>query len=174
MLPISMTVATMQQLRVCAEAGASRILLANEIVNPIAAQWLGRELIARGPAFEVFSLVDSAAGVALLSEGLRASGLDRPFPVLLEMGVGGGRAGTRSIDEAVAVARSVARHPALKLVGVEGFEGILGTTRSGDVLAKVDGFLNTVVRLARRLEAEGYLSGVTEVEIGRASCRERV
>ena len=159
----AMTVATMQQLRVCAEAGASRILLANELVNPLAAQWLGQELIARGPALEVFSLVDSAAGVALLSEGLRASGLDRPFPVLLEMGVGGGRAGTRSIDEAVAVARSVARHPALKLVGVEGFEGILGTTRSGDVLAKVDGFLNTVVRLARRLEAEGYLSGVTEV-----------
>jgi D-serine dehydratase len=159
----AMTVATMQQLRVCAEHGVPRVLVANEIVNPRAAEWLGREVAARDGAFEAFCLVDSAAGVGRLSEGLRASGLARPFPVLVEVGSRGGRAGTRSVDEAVAVARAVAGSPALRLAGVEGFEGILGGTRTVDNLAKVDEFLGRMQAVARRLEGEALIGDVGEV-----------
>ena len=130
----------MQQLRACVASGVTRVVVANEIVNPRAAEWLGRTLAAHDGALEVFCLVDSAAGVARLSTGLRASGLERPLPVLVELGTAGGRAGARSIDDAVRVARATAESGVLKLAGVEGFEGILGATRSPDNLTKVDSY----------------------------------
>ena len=158
-----MTVATMQQLRVCADSGITTVLVANEVVDPQAAAWLGRELVARDGVFGAFCLVDSAAGVALLSAGLQASGLERPFPVLVEVGTIGGRAGTRSVDEALVVARSVAASPALELAGVEGFEGVLGSTRTPENLAKVDAFLRQMSALARRVEEAGLFREEGEV-----------
>jgi D-serine dehydratase len=159
----AMTVATMQQLRVCAASGITRILVANEVVNQDAADWLGRELLAREGELEAYCLVDSAAGVARLSAGLRTSGLGRPFPVLVELGSPGGRAGTRSIEQALTVARAVAASPALELAGVEGFEGILGATRAPENLAKVDTFLGQMNALARRVEDEGLFREAGEV-----------
>jgi D-serine dehydratase len=159
----AMTVATLQQLRVCAGSGITRVLVANEIVNPHAAEWLGRELEARGGELEAYCLVDSAAGVAGLSAGLRSSGLRRPLPVLVELGSAGGRAGARSTDEGVTVARAVAASPELELAGVEGFEGILGATRSPETLAKVDTFLRQMTALAHRIEDEGLFRSGGEV-----------
>jgi D-serine dehydratase len=159
----AMTVATMQQLRDCIGSGVTRVLVANEIVNPRAAEWLGRTLAARDGALEVLCLVDSPAGVARLATGLRAGGLARPLSVLVELGSVGGRAGVRSIEDALKVARAAAASGALELVGVEGFEGILGSTRSADNLAKVDGFLAQMGALARRLEEEGLFADVGEV-----------
>ena len=159
----AMTVATMQQLRACVASGVTRVVVANEIVNPRAAEWLGRTLAAHDGALEVFCLVDSAAGVARLSMGLRASSLERPLPVLVELGTAGGRAGARSIDDAVRVAQAAAESGVLKLAGVEGFEGILGATRSPDNLTKVDSYLRQMQDLARRLEADGLLEDVGEV-----------
>ena len=159
----AMTVATMQQLRACVSAGVTRALVANEIVNPRAAEWLGRTLAAHDGALEVLCLVDSPAGVARLSAGLEASGLARPLPVLVELGSIGGRAGVRSIDDALGVARATAASAALELVGVEGFEGILGSARSADALAKVDRYLGQIGALARRLEDEGFFAEVGEV-----------
>jgi D-serine dehydratase len=159
----AMTVASVQQLQVCARSGITRVLVANEIVNPHAAQWLGRELEARGGELEAYCLVDSAAGVSGLSAGLRSSGLSRPLPVLVELGLPGGRTGTRSIDQAVAVGRAVAASPELELAGVEGFEGILGATRSPETLDKVDAFLGQMNALAHRIEDEGLFGQAGEV-----------
>jgi D-serine dehydratase len=150
----AMTVATMYQLRLCLEWGIPRVLMANELVNPRAAEWIGRELAAREETVEVLCLVDSPSGVESLSDGLRASGLAKPFPVLVELGVPGGRAGCRTADEAGTVARCVVDSPPLELAGVEGFEGILGAARSPENLAKVDRFLESMQMVARRLEAE--------------------
>jgi D-serine dehydratase len=158
-----MTVATMQQLRACVAAGVTRVLVANEIVNPRAAEWLGRTLSTYDGALEVLCLVDSPTGVARLSAGLEASGLSRPLPVLVELGSVGGRAGVRSMDDALGVARAAAASAALELVGVEGFEGILGSTTSADNLAKVDRYLGQLAALARRLEDEGFFADVNEV-----------
>ncbi len=159
----AMTVATMYQLRLCLEWGIPRVLIANEVVNPQAARWLGDELAAREGAVDVFCLVDSPSGVQSLSSGLRASGLTKPFPVLVELGSAGGRAGCRTAEEAVAVARCVADNSPLELAGVEGFEGILGATRSPENLAKVDRFLESMQLLAQRLEAEKLFRGGPEV-----------
>ncbi|HUB69783.1 MAG TPA: alanine racemase [Acidimicrobiales bacterium] len=151
----AMTVATMQQLHACMEMGVKRLLLANEVVNARAAEWLGRELAARGSGHEAYCLVDSVQGVAELARGLGASGLARKLPVLVEVGPAGGRAGCRTVKDALAVARSVAKEPALRLAGVEGFEGIIGASRSAETLDAVDRFLEGMQQTALTFETEG-------------------
>lgn len=156
------TVATMSQLRVCLEAGAPNIILAHELVNPAAAAWLGGTLAARA-GHQVFCLADSAAVAGRLAEGWRESGNPDPLPVLLEVGAPGGRTGCRTPEEAQAVARAVAGHPELRLSGVEAFEGVLGGSRTGEELARVDEFLATVTTCAERLDRDGLLAGAPEI-----------
>ena len=81
---------------------------------------------------------------------LAAYPLGRPLEVLLEGGVVGGRTGCRSVEDALAVARAVAAAPELALVGVEGFEDVMG----GDLAAaepKVEAFLELSGRDRARL-----------------------
>lgn len=155
------TVATMQQLRVCLEIGVPRILLANELVSPHAARWLAEQL--RGQTTEVLCLVDSPAGVQRLASGWAEAGTSRILPVLVELGSPGGRAGCRTMAEALGVARQVAQCPGLNLAGVEGFEGILGRARLPEDLARVDRFLELMGECARSIEAEGFFGGTGEV-----------
>ena len=78
-------------------------------------------------AFELHVLADSLEGVtALGAEGAgRRSGRNVRLGVLVEMGVPGGRTGTRTREQALAVARAVVRGAGLDLTGIECFEGIL-------------------------------------------------
>jgi D-serine deaminase-like pyridoxal phosphate-dependent protein len=62
----------------------------------------------------------------------------RTLPVLVELGVPGGRAGARTRDEALAVARRVAAAPGLELAGVECFEGVYPQDRAERSIAQVD------------------------------------
>jgi D-serine dehydratase len=161
-----MTVASVGQLRVCLELGVPVMLLANELVNPAAARWLGealaaRPLLAGRTAQRVYCVVDSAAGVALLADGWRASGNPAPLPVLVELGIPGGRCGCRTEAEAESVARAVAGRPELCLAGVEAFEGIMPGD-SAEELGKVDEFLRRLGDLAVRLDSLGLLSRQTE------------
>jgi D-serine dehydratase len=117
------TVATVQQLRVCREHGIGRVLLANQLVGRQAIGYVLDEL-ARDPAFEFYALVDSLAGVEALAVAARARGAGRRLRLLVECGVDGGRTGCRTLGEALAVARGVAAAPdVLALAGVEGYEG---------------------------------------------------
>ncbi len=59
------TVATVQQLRVCREHGIKRVVLANQLVGKQAIAYVRNEL-ARDPEFEFCCLVDSIAGVEML------------------------------------------------------------------------------------------------------------
>src|SRR3954469_11015663 len=135
------TLATMQQVQVARRFGMSRILLANEVVDPRAIDFVVEEL-ARDKQFEFLCLVDSAAGVELLAAAVKRQSLSRPFEVLLEAGLSGGRAGCRSMEEALQVARAVHRNaPYLALRGVEGFEGIIAEPTPAESSAKVREFL---------------------------------
>src|ERR1022692_518441 len=95
-----MTAATIAQVQVYRAFGVPRVLIANELADRGAIEWLAAELAA-DPGFECYAYVDSLAGVRLLDESLRAGGARRPLPVLVELGQPGGRAGCRSIDEAL-------------------------------------------------------------------------
>jgi D-serine dehydratase len=150
------TVATVQQLMVCRRFGVPRVLMANQLVGRQAIRAVLAELQA-DPGFEFLCLVDSLEGVELLRRELEEMPLGRPFEVLLEGGVKGGRTGCRTMEEALAVARAIAAVPELALAGVEGFEDVVG---GGIVEAepKIAAFLDYLVDLARACARENLFA----------------
>jgi D-serine dehydratase len=149
----AITVANMDQAAVAYRAGAERVFVANEIVGRADT----RSIVAALGAgeHELYCLVDSVLGVDTLNRHLGAAGMVGKLNVLVELGTPGGRAGARSQEEAVAVARSVEHKEHLQLVGVEGYEGVLAADRSAEAISKVDDYLEGLRRLAVRLADEG-------------------
>ena len=139
------TVATPQQARIAHQFGVKRILLANELVSSGAIAAIQR-LLDEDPALDFTCLVDSLESVHLL-EATRG---ERPWQVLLEVGIPGGRTGARDGERALAVARAVRSSARLRLRGVECFEGIVGSQDAAADRAKVDAWLEAVGALARR------------------------
>ncbi len=138
--------ANISQVRVCREYGVPRVLVANELTDRAAAGWLAAEMAA-DPGFDCYVYADSLDGVGLLEDGLRG-GSARPLPVLVELGQRGGRAGCRSIPEALAVASAVAASPVLRLAGVAGYEGCIGHDREPATLAAMASFCRELRALA--------------------------
>lgn len=139
-----LTVATPWQAQVARAAGVSRILLANQVVDPAGIAWLASEMDAGA---EIASWVDSIEGVRLLAE----SAGTRPLDVLVELGAPGGRTGARGTEAALAVAREVLAAPRLRLRGVAGYEGSYGADRGAATIARVRSFLSEVRELAETL-----------------------
>ncbi|MFC5815248.1 alanine racemase [Nonomuraea harbinensis] len=119
-----LTVATPAQARTVRGFGVSRIMVANQVVDPAGLRWAAAELDA-DPDFTLMSFVDSPAGADLLA----AAAGSRPFQVLAELGHPGGRAGCRTLDDLLALAAHVQRTDGVELVGVAGYEGSLGTAQ---------------------------------------------
>ena len=140
-----MTAATVPQLAVMRAAGARRVILANELVGAPEIAWFERER----SGIEAYCLVDSVAGVAALSAGVRV-------PLRVRIEVGGPRAGCRSVSEALAVADAVAAAPALVLAGVEGFEGTLAASEVG-------GYLDLLRGVVEVLDGRGAFAGADEI-----------
>lgn len=157
-----LTVATLSQLQVCLHAGAPVVLLANELVNPKAVQWLGQTLANRA-AQSVYCIADSVAVAGRMAAGWRVSGNPGRLPVLVELGLPGGRTGCRTASEAETVAAAIAAAPELRLAGVEAFEGIVPGGRDPAVLREVDDFLDSVVALTARLDKLGLFAETAEV-----------
>jgi D-serine dehydratase len=152
----AITVATLQQLRVCRHFGHRRVVMANQLIGRQAIDYVASEL-RRDEGFEFYCLVDSVRGVEILAEALTRNPAGRPINVLVEGGISGGRTGCRSVDEAVAVGRAVrnaSTHLALR--GVEGFEGLNIDTGDADLQAFLMYLVSIAESLARAdLFAEG-------------------
>lgn len=146
-----LTLATPQQAQVAFRHGIPRVLLANQVVDPAALRALGR-LVAEEPARELRVFADSAEGVARLAQGWEAP---RPLPVLVELGLAGGRCGARTVSEGLALARAVAASHRLRLAGVACYEGIVVSGDAAADVRTVDAWLEALVDLARAAEAEG-------------------
>lgn len=110
----AITVATANQVLACRAFGITRVLLANELLDPVALRW-----IAAAEGFEVLLYVDSLAGVQAAAEAVTTT----PLRVLVELGFPGGRTGCRTVGEVVDLGRAVAAEPRLVLAGVAGYEG---------------------------------------------------
>src|SRR5690606_25027575 len=119
-----LTVATPAQARTVRGFGVRRVLVANQVVDPAGLRWAAAELDA-DPDFTLLSFADSQAGVDILA----AHAGSRPFPVLAELGHPGGRAGCRTVEELLELARYVERTDGVELAGVAGYEGALGTAQ---------------------------------------------
>jgi D-serine dehydratase len=151
------TVATVQQLRVCRRFGVQRVMLANQLVGRQAIREVLAELRA-DPAFWFACLVDSVATVEQLAAEARTVGCDRPLQVLLEGGYRGGRTGCRTTEQALSVARAAAAAPELALIGVEGFEGLIARATPAETAADVERFLGFLADVARACAAENLFA----------------
>ncbi len=151
------TVANVAQARVAFGAGAARVLVANEIVGTADAAGVVDAL--SGGNRELFCLVDSVYGAALLDANLARSGMSGRLGVLVEVGVRGGRTGVRHEQDAFDVVEAVRASAHLTLVGVEGYEGGIATDRSPEGLAAVDRYLDSVRRTVLALAGRGAFLG---------------
>ena len=142
------TLATPWQVQVGRAAGLRRILLANELTDPVAIAWLTGELDADA-GFEFACWVDSVEGVELLA----ASAGTRPIDVLVELGDAGGRTGARGFDAAIAVVDAVVASPRLRLRGVAGYEGSYGSARTPEAIERVRTYLGDLVTLFDAVES---------------------
>lgn len=165
------TVATASQLRTCRHHGVPRVLLANQLIGRSDIDIALGELRA-DPGFELFVLVDSAKGLGLLTEALKATPIGRPLQVLMEVGIPGGRTGVRSVEEGVALGRLLQlASPLVELRGVEAFEGIVGGDDHGRVELTVHQLLDDLVALAARGAAEGWFApGDIILSAGGSAC----
>ncbi len=157
-----MTAANPTQARAMRAFGATRVLIANQVIDPLGLRWMAAEMAAGGRAW-IACLVDSLRGVELMEEALASSPADTRLPVLVELGERGHRTGCRTQEEAMQVAAAVGRAGHLRLVGVEGYEGVLGHDAEPGTLAAVDAFLTRVRELALALARRGDFDGLDEI-----------
>lgn len=153
----AMTAATPGQVQIMRQFGVPRVILANELVEADALRWVGKEL-ENDEGFEFICLVDSIETVALMDAALDGVLTTRRLPVLLELGVAGGRTGIRDLGDAHRLAKSVAASRTLDLVGVETYEGLAGRSASVEDIAAVDDLLSAVRELVISLSSSGLFA----------------
>jgi len=141
------TLATAVQCAVAFEHGATRLLMANQLVGaPNMAIVAG--LIEHGADY--CCVVDSAANVAALDRFFGERGLT--LNVLIELGVPGGRCGVRDEAALATLVDAIASAPALALCGIEGYEGLIGGEHAAD---DVRAYARQLVATLRRLMDAG-------------------
>lgn len=129
------TVATVHQSRIARNAGVSRILLANQVLDAGALDTITTDLVSArrdDPTADLLFFVDSVEGVRVAADvGAAHPELDGGLSVLLDIGYSGGRTGVRSPEQAVEVARVIADSDGVTLRGIASYEG--GLKKAGQV-----------------------------------------
>lgn len=148
-----MTAALPRQVAALWDQGVRTVLLANEVSDPAAIAWLAEQAAAH-PDRRLLQYVDSAEGARLLESALRELEPHVHVEVLVELGHSNGRTGARSLAAAESVAGHVLASPRLRLAGVAGYEGTIGSSRGAGVAEKVDAFLGDLGSLAESLSQE--------------------
>jgi D-serine deaminase-like pyridoxal phosphate-dependent protein len=148
--------ATVSQVRAFREFGAQNVLLANELVDRGGIAWVVADLRDH-PDRGFLCYVDSVTGVDLLQRALAGTGV--VLDVLLEVGPVGGRTGCRTLEAAHHVAARAAASPTMRLVGVAGYEGCIGSDRKPDTLDAVRRFCDFIGSTARHLDQADLLEG---------------
>lgn len=143
-----MTLATAVQTRAAYAHGVRRVLMANQLVGApnmaIIAEMLTDSM------FDFHCMVDHPDNVKALGEFFAQKGLH--LNVMIEYGVVGGRCGCRSEEEVMALADAIAAQPALKLTGIEGYEGVIHGDKA---ISGIRAFAASLVRLAVTLQDKG-------------------
>ena len=149
-----LTFATVTQLAIGVAAGARRCIIANQVVSDADFAAL-QSLLKTHADLRVAFLVDSLAQLGLIEAWSRSHGA-QAFEVLLEIGVPGGRTGCRTHEEAVALAAALHASAAVRLVGIECYEGlgVQGVTEQDESLAAA--LMARVADIARDCDAQGW------------------
>ncbi|SDI95701.1 D-serine dehydratase [Variovorax sp. OV700] len=148
-----LTFATVTQLAVGVAAGARRTLIANQVVSD--EDLAGIQMLLQVHAdLRVVFLVDSLAQLALIEDWSKRHPESVPFEVMLEIGVEGARTGCRTHEEAVALATRLRASDAVKLVGIETYEGQGATGASEPDTAYANALMDRVEAIARHCDAQ--------------------
>ncbi|WP_423455771.1 alanine racemase [Ottowia sp. VDI28] len=151
-----LTFATVHQLSVGLEAGVRRAIIANQVMAPADLDGLDA-LLARDDGLHVWFLVDSLAQLRCIEEWAQARGSRRVFDVLLEVGVPGQRTGVRTLEEAVALAQAAHVSPAVRLGGIECYEGLIAQCSTEHDAPAVAELVRRVIEIAKACDAQGWL-----------------
>jgi D-serine deaminase-like pyridoxal phosphate-dependent protein len=141
------TLATAPQCRAAFANGITRIVMANQLVGQ-ANMAIIASLIEQGAAF--YCVVDSHENVRQLGRFFAERSLT--LSVLIEVGVEGGRCGCRNQQQILSLAEAIDNEPALRLVGLEGYEGVV---HGDDPESGIRAYANYLVEVAVELEAAG-------------------
>ncbi|MGJ7529320.1 amino acid deaminase [Variovorax sp. GB1P17] len=146
-----LTFATVTQLAVGVAAGARRALIANQVVSD--EDLAGIQMLLRAHAdLRIVFLVDSLAQLALIEDWTKRHPASVPFDVMIEIGVDGGRTGCRTHEEAIALATRLRASDAVKLVGIETYEGQGATGASEPDTAYANTLMDRVEAVARHCD----------------------
>jgi D-serine dehydratase len=147
--------ATVYQLSVGVEAGLTRALIVNQVVCDADLDGLAA-LLRDYPALRAWFLVDSVAQIRLIEAWKDKRRSAAVFDCLLEIGIPGKRTGCRALDEALAVAAAIHASPALRLSGIECYEGSVTTGESARDRREVDALMRRVSDAALACDRAGF------------------
>jgi D-serine dehydratase len=145
--------ATVYQAAVGARHGVPRLIIANQVLQAADLDGLA-SLLRTYPGLQAFFLVDSLAQVDAIEAWHRSYGDGVVFTVLLEHGIAGKRTGCRTREQALALARRVKASPALRLAGIECYEGSLASCRHEEDRAGVAALMARLQETAADCERE--------------------
>ncbi len=153
-----LTFANVHQLRLGLAAGARRALIANQLVSAadLAELLALRRQYAGAKDLELAFFVDSQAQLDLLAAHWAGLGSgEARLDVLIELG--STRCGQREHEPALALARALQCHPALRLRGIGFYEGLQVVGESEPDRALMQQWQSRVEALLAAIEAESLL-----------------
>ena len=124
---IGLSVATVWEAIVLVDSGLDHIFVVNTVAGPDKIRALA-ELARRA---DVMVAVDDPANAGSLSEAAQAAGAQ--LGVFIEVDTGMDRCGVDTPDEALALARHLAKLPGLRFMGLTGYEGHCSLTPETDL-----------------------------------------
>lgn len=149
--------ASIFQLGIGVTAGVRRAILANQVLAPADLAGL-RALLLAQPDLQVWFLLDSLAQLRLIEQWAATQPVFKPFDVLLEIGVAGKRTGLRSQEQALALAQAAAVSPAVRLCGVECYEGVAAHGDTPHDIDAVSDLVRHVLAVTRQCDAQGLFA----------------
>lgn len=160
------TVAKLGEAEVFADAGFRDILVANEIVGPLKVQRL-MDLERR---CHVTIGLDSLEAAAPISQAAESAGLR--IRALIEIDTGHGRAGVRTVAEAVDLARRLQELKGIELIGIFTHEGAVSKATQSDRAASC----NAAAEKMRKVKSAFLDQGLPEavVSVGSTPGMERM
>jgi D-serine dehydratase len=148
-----LTFATIFQLGAGVAAGVRRAIIANQVLGAADLARL-RALLQAQPDLQVWFLVDSLAQLRLIEQWAATQAPCKRFDVLLEIGVPGRRTGCRTLDEALVLAQAMAASSAVRLCGVECYEGNAAHCDNAHDVAAVADLIDRVLQVVRQCDAQ--------------------
>lgn len=152
------TFATVNQLAIGVAAGARRTLIANQVLGDADLAAI-QSMLRTHADLRIAFLVDSSAQLTLIEAWAQRQRDIQPFEVLLEIGIAGGRTGCRTHDEAVALATRLHASTAVRLVGIECYEGLGAKGNSEDDAPYAQALMDRVEAIARLCDTRGLFEG---------------